>query len=292
MLIIAVITVIIYKRDYIDEKSSRSFSNLLLMVVNPALVFYSFQNEYTKERLEGFFAAVLLSFGAHILGIMLSGIFLGKNAVNLNLERFACVYSNCGFIGIPIIHAVFGPEGVFYLSGYMIVFNVLVWTHGLMQMTGNRDLKQLKEFLFSPMLAAIILGLITFLGRIKMPALILDTTGMIADMNTPLAMIVAGLAIVDADFGKMLKKGRIYLVSVIKLLVIPIVLLFLVSGLPVPLIVKSTIVIAAACPTATTGTMFAIRYGGNARYMTEIFSITTILSVISIPIIIYLLQFF
>lgn len=292
MLIIAVITVIIYKRDYIDEKSSRSFSNLLLMVVNPALVFYSFQNEYTKERLEGFFAAVLLSFGAHILGIMLSGIFLGKNAANLNLERFACVYSNCGFIGIPIIHAVFGPEGVFYLSGYMIVFNVLVWTHGLMQMTGNRDLKQLKEFLFSPMLAAIILGLITFLGRIKMPALILDTTGMIADMNTPLAMIVAGLAIADADFGKMLKKGRIYLVSVIKLLVIPIVLLFLVSGLPVPLIVKSTIVIAAACPTATTGTMFAIRYGGNARYMTEIFSITTILSVISIPIIIYLLQFF
>lgn len=292
MLIIAVITVIIYKKDYIDEKSGRSFSNLLLMVVNPALVFYSFQNEYTKERLEGLFIAVLLSFGAHILGIMLSGIFLGRNAADLNLERFACVYSNCGFIGIPIIHAVFGPEGVFYLSGYMIVFNVLVWTHGLMQMTGNRDLKQLKEFLFSPMLAAIVLGLITFLGKIKIPALILDTTGMIADMNTPLAMIVAGLAIADADFGKMLKKGRIYLVSVIKLLVIPIVLLFLVSGLPVPLIVKSTIVIAAACPTATTGTMFAIRYGGNARYMTEIFSITTILSVISIPIIIYLLQFF
>lgn len=292
MLIIAVITIIIYKKDYIDKKSSKSISNLLLMVVNPALVFYSFQNVYTKERLEGFFFAVLLSFGVHFLGSLLSRLFLGKNHPYVNLEQFACIYSNCGFIGIPIINAVFGQEGVFYLTGYMIVFNLWVWTHGLMKMTGRHDLKQLKEFLISPMLAAIVLGLITFLGQLPVPELILNTAGMIADMNTPLAMVVAGLAIADANVKGMLKKRRIYLVAFLKLLVIPIVFLLLCSKLPIPFIVKSAIVAAAACPTATTGTMFAIRYGGNAEYMAEMFSITTILSVFTIPIVIYLIQIF
>lgn len=291
MLCIAVITIIIYKRHLIEAASSKSFSNLLLMVVNPALVFMSFQKEYTSERLQGLFLTFILAMLSFVLMIGISYIFIHKKGSrNVGMERFGCIYSNCAFIGIPIVQAVIGMEGVFYLSAYMIAFNLFVWTHGLIQITGTKDMSQLKIFLKSPVLAAILLGLASFLLRIPLPETASDVLSMIADMNTPLAMIVAGMAIADADILTMFRKKRIYLVSFVKLLFLPILFILLLSLFKVPEVVKTTIVIASACPAATTGTMFAIKYDKDFMYMAEIFSVTTILSIITIPIVIYLSQ--
>ncbi len=293
MLCIAVITVIIYKCKLLDKKSSKSFSNLLLMVVNPVLIFQSFQQEYTTRRLQGFFITILLSAAAYALMIVVTNLMIRKSSgYEMGVERFGCIYSNCGFIGIPLVQAVYGTEGVFYLSAFMLVFNIMVWTHGLMLITGNSNFKQCKEFFKTPMFAAMVLGLLAFFGRISLPSVPNNVLSMIANMNTPLAMIVAGMAIADANILSVLKKKRIYYIAWIKLFVLPILFVLLTAKLPIPILIKSTIAFAMACPTATTGTMFAIRYDKDSEYMAEIFSITTILSIFTIPIVIYLIQTF
>lgn len=291
MLCIAVITVIIYKRKLIEKESSKSFSNLLLMVVNPALVLQSFQQEYTKERLHGFLITILLSVLSYIIMIGITNLLIKKKGNNeFGVERFGCIYSNCGFVGIPLVQVVFGLEGVFYLSAFLLVFNIMVWTHGLMLITQKSELKQCLEFFKTPMFAAIVLGLIAFFARIKIPSLANNVVSMIANMNTPLAMIVAGIAIADANLLAVIKKKRIYYIAVIKLLILPIVFILLMQKIPIPMLIKSTVAVAMACPTATTGTMFAIRYDKDFEYMAEIFSITTVLSIFTIPIVIYLIQ--
>ena len=98
------------------------------------------------------------------------------------------------------------------------------------------------------------------------------------------------MAIADANIRTVLKKKQIYYIAGIKLFVLPILFVILTAKLPLPILIKSTIAFAMACPTATTGTMFAIRYDKNSEYMAEIFSITTILSIFTIPIVIYLIQ--
>ncbi len=291
MLCIAVITVIIYKRKLLDKKSSKSFSNLLLMVVNPALIFQSFQQEYTTERLQGFLITILLSAVAYVLMIIVTNLMIRKNSgKEMGVERFGCIYSNCGFIGIPLVQAVYGTEGVFYLSAFMLVFNIMVWTHGLMLITGNSNFKQCGEFFKTPMFAAMVLGLLAFFGRLSLPSVANNVLSMIANMNTPLAMIVAGMAIADANILSVLKKKRIYYIAWIKLLLLPVLFVLLTAKLPIPFLIKSTIAVAMACPTATTGTMFAIRYDKDSEYIAEIFSITTILSIFTTPIVIYLIQ--
>ena len=291
MLCIAVITVIIYKYKLIEKESSKSFSNLLLMVVNPILVFQAFQQDYTKERLQGFFISILLAATSFLFMIIVTNVLVPKRKKGeIGIERFGCIYSNCGFVGIPLVQAVFGIEGVFYLSAFIMVFNIMVWTHGIMLITEDTNIKQLKEFIKTPMFIAIVLGLVSFFGRIRLPYVANQVVLMLANMNTPLAMIVAGMAIADANLVAVIKKKRIYYIALIKLLVLPIMFMLLIAKLPIPILIKSTIAIAMACPTATTGTMFAIRYKKNFEYMAEIFSITTVLSIFTIPIVIYLTQ--
>ena len=107
-------------------------------------------------------------------------------------------------------------------------------------------------------------------------------------MNTPLAMMIAGFSVAQADIGKMFRNIRLYFVSAVKLLILPLVMILILKLMGLPLEVSQTILIAAACPAAATGTMMAIRYKQNYTYSSEIFALSTILSVITIPGIVFL----
>lgn len=137
------------------------------------------------------------------------------------IERYSAVYSNCGFIGIPLIYSVLGDEGVFYLTAYITLFNVFSWTHGLGLMEKGFHLKGLKEGLLSPVILSTAAALILFFTRIRIPGVLLDSMTYVADMNTPLAMMVAGFSVAQADLKRLFTTFRIYRASVLKLLLIP-----------------------------------------------------------------------
>jgi len=122
-----------------------------------------------------------------------------------------------------------------------------------------------------------------------LPEVLLQSFRYISGLNTPLAMIIAGVTIAQTDIKKIFIKFRIYYVTAIKLLVIPIALLLLYSRFPIPKEVLLTAIVAAACPTGATGTLFAIRYNKNALYASEIFATTTLLSIITLPLVVALI---
>lgn len=251
-----------------------------------------YQTDYDKTLVAG----LLLSFGAaiasHVISILISTLLIRrKSSPDFGLERYAAVYSNCGFIGIPLVGSVLGNEGVFYLTAYMTVFNLLTWTHGLSLMKGNFRLRNLRDGILSPMVLSTTFAMLLFFVQFRIPSTLLDSMNYIADMNTPLAMMVAGFSVAHSNLREICTNIRIYRVAALKLLVVPFAVLVFLSVLPLDPTVAYTTLIASACPTATTVTMMSILYNKNHAYASEIFSFTTVLSIFTIPFIMFAASF-
>ena len=140
------------------------------------------------------------------------------------------------------------------------------------------------------MVIATIIAVLLFFSRIRFPEVALDSMNYVADMNTPLAMMVAGFSVAQTDILKMCTKLRVYFSCFLKLVLIPVIMFFILKIIPLPQDVAMTTLIASACPAATTGTMMAIRYKQNYTYSSEMFALSTILAVATIPLIVLLAE--
>lgn len=285
MFIILVIGAFCYLKGLITKEGTKQLSAVELQLVNPLLIFMSYQKEYNSKLLNGLLWSFALSAISFAVIILLSYAVIGKSRENKDIERFAAVYSNCGFIGIPLINGIYGTDGVLYLTAYITFFNLLVWTHGYMTMKGERDFSSFLKALKSPSVIAVFVGLIFYLTNIRLPAVPATAMQYISDMNTPLAMIIAGATAAQTNILKALKKPAVYLVSAMKLLVFPACAFSVCRFLGAPQIVLMTVTVAAACPVATTGTMFAIQMDKNPELCSEFFTITTLLSALTLPLI-------
>ena len=286
MFFIIIVGVICYKTKLIDKDANKKLADLVLMVVNPLVIFISYQREFDKELLKGLLISLLLALITHIFGILITLLLLrSRQHEKVVLERFAVVYSNCGFIGIPLVNGIFGSEGVFYLTAYMTIFNLVVWTHGAITVSGKTDKKSIIKALLSPSVIATVSGFVLFVLGILIPKPIYEAVNYIAGMNTPMAMLVAGATIAQTDIKKLIMKVRIYYVALLKLIVLPIAVLLIFSMFNISRIVLLTLVLAAACPTAATINLFALRFGKDYKYASEMFAVTTILCSITIPIV-------
>lgn len=281
-----------YKLNIVSQEGNRTVSNLLLLVVNPCLVITAYQVDYDVRLVMGFLISFAAACAVHIIGIIIARFLIPeKNNPNYYLDRFGSIYSNCGFIGIPLVYSILGNEGVFYLTAYMAVFNLFSWTHGLSLIKNGFSLRQLKEGLFSPMILATLTAMFLFFIQLRIPSTILDSMNYLANMNTLLAMMVAGFSVAQADFRKLFSNLRLYWVSFLKLLLVPLVVTLFLFLIGVEHDLAYVTLIAASCPTAATMTMMSIRYKKNYIYASEIFSFTTMLSMITIPAVIFIAGF-
>lgn len=291
MFFIMLLAFICYRIKMVDQQGNRTVSNLLLLVVNPCMILTVYQTEYDPKLVKGLLLSFAAAFVTHILGIVISTLLIRPSSgPDHCIERYNAMYSNCGFIGIPLINSVFGSTGVFYLTAYMVVFNLFSWTHGVILMEKKCSLKNLKEGLLSPMFIATLGAVLLFFLRVSIPDVLLDSMNYVADMNTPLAMMVAGFSVAQADIGKMLRNTRLYFISFIKLGLLPLLMIPVLMLMGLSPETAQTTLIAAACPAATTGTMMAIRYKQNYTYSSEIFAMSTVLSVVTIPLIVFLAE--
>ena len=289
MFIIFVCGFIVYRVHLIDAPTVSHMSNLLLLCISPLLIFESYQIDFDMTLLHGLLWALLGSALCYIATVVLSDIIFRRNTDHSAIEKMATVYSNCGFIGVPLAAGVLGAEGVFYATAYNAMFNLMLWTHGVLIMKKGSgqsskllDKENLKN-LISPPIIAVFLGVFCFVFQLRLPTLMTEPLDMIADMNTPVAMIVAGANLAQSEFLKNLRNLRIYLICAIKLLLFPLVGLAILWALPVSFHVSFTLFLCVACPTGAVTIMFADRYGQDAPYASEIFVTTTVLCALSIP---------
>ena len=290
MFLIIIVGMICYKVKLINQETNKKLSDLVLKLVNPLVIFVSYQREFEVSLLKGLIISLILAVTTHVGAIALSRILLRKknHEENIAIERFAIIYSNCGFMGIPLVNGIFGGEGVFYLTAYMTIFNLFAFTHGMISISGQTDKKSIVKAILSPLILATVSGFLLFMSRIMLPDTLVSALRYIGNMNTPLAMLIAGVTIAQTDLKKLMTKWRIYYIVFLKLIIIPIVMLLIFRLFEVEKMVLLTSVLAAACPTGATINLFAISYKKNYLYASEIFAISTIFSIATIPIIMVL----
>lgn len=287
MLILILVGVICSKAGIISKEANKDLSKFVLQVVNPVVILMAYQSEYRTELVKNLLITFALSVLAFVVLIGMSYLLIRKKeGRETEIERFSTIYSNCGFMGIPLIDALFGSEGVFYLTAFITVFNLFVWTHGIILISGEKSMKQVVKVLRSPTIISIVLGLIMFFAQIKIPSVPAQALEFIAGINTPMAMIVSGVTMADTDILRMLKKPGVYYISFLKLIGIPVLLAFILVLIDIPAVVRVTVLVAASAPPAAMCTLHCIRYGKNSVYASELFSLGTIASIATLPVLV------
>lgn len=290
ILVIMLGGVIAKKTGILDKESNKHVSELMLNIVNPVVIFVSYQRAYEARLAHNLLITFLLSFAAMGIAIAIVAVMFRKdpNDRRYLTDRFAGAAGNAGFFGIPLVGGVFGAEGVFYLTAYITAFNLLAWTVGISNMSGKFTLKTLKEGLLSPSMFGILAGMVCFFTGLILPDAIAAPFNYIADLNTGLAMLVAGVSVAATDFRTLKQNLRVIPVILCRLVICPVLVGLLLKLVPVDPIVRGVVLIATACPAATMTIMFTYRYGGDDIYATLLFTVTTVLCAVSIPLVMLL----
>ena len=280
-----------FKVGLITKEGNKSISNLVLYVTNPLLILVSYQQDFSAKLLKGLGQTFLLTVIGYVIFIALATLFIKNKKDRMSeIERFSVIYSNCGFMGIPIAKVLLGAEGVFYITAFNTVFNILAWTHGVFLISGDKKEMNVKKIITNPTIISAVTGFLLFVLKVKIPEIPYTACNNIASMVGPLAMIVAGATIAQSSVIRAFSKPRIYLVGILKLIALPLVCIGIFALIPVKFnyTVVLTTVLAFCCPAATTCTMLSIKYEKNAAYAAEIFAVTTLVSVVTMPLMIFI----
>ena len=287
--LILLLGLLCYRKGLLDDPSIGKLSDLLLMIINPMVIFVSYQMDYNPQLLHNLFLTMGISAAAFAVQILLVHLLVPQKG-NGSIERLCAVYGNCGFIGIPLINSLYGREGVFYLTAYLTVFHLFFWTHGVVVMAGKTDWKSTAQKILSPAIIGVMLGLVCFLARIRLPETVVGAMDSVGSMNTPLAMLVAGATLGQSDFRTCFGNRRAYWISALKLLLVPLATIVLLLPVKAPEMIAAVLLIAAACPTAASCTMFALKYKRDGFYASRIFAVTTVACVLTIPVVVWLAE--
>ncbi len=286
MLILILVGAGCFKGNLLSKKTVSEISKLVLTVVNPIVILLAYQRDFQPELVADLGWTFFLSIISYALAMILSYVCIRtKKGRETAIERFSCIYSNCGFMGIPLVQAMFGYEGVFYLTAFVTLFNLLAWTHGVVLISGQKNFKSILKVLRSPAIIAIALGMILFFLRITIPPVFTEALTMIGNLNTPLAMFVAGATIAQTNLLKAIRKPRIFAVSALKLLGIPTAVILASLLFRLDPVIEMTVLAATAAPAAAMCTMQCINYKKNAGYASELFAVTTLLSIVTMPLV-------
>ena len=264
--------------------------NLLLLVVTPCLIIHVFQRPFSKELLANLGMALAAAFFAHALGLFFAEMcFRRVDEMRKGVLKFGTVVSNGGFMAIPLEYALLGPEGAFYGAVYVVVFNLLCWTYGLKVMCGHlKDLNRRILFI-NPGTVGLTVGLPLFLSSTTLPPVLGDPIRYLSELNTPLAMIVIGYYLADARFSAYFHCVPALVASCLRLLVIPAIVLaslIMVRGFGLDPVMAIALTASASAPVAAMDSMFAAKYGRDVDVSVGLVSVTTLLSIITMPLIV------
>lgn len=292
MFILAGVGYICFRTKKISMEGCKTLSNILIFLSLPCVIVNSFLVEYSTERLMGLIYSSIAAAVVMTISLIVSRLFFSKDAI-LN---FASSFSNPGFFGIPLIVATLSNGAVFYIAAFIAFVNLLQWSYGVALLTANDNggksswktfLPSPKRLMKAPFMIATLIGLFFFLTGIQMPDLIYKSIQYISGLNTPIAMFTIGIYLAQTNPSAMFRKPKLYLLSAVRLFVIPLISMAVLWLLPESFSeMKLALLIVAACPTGSNVAVYAQLYDSDYSYAVETVIISTLLSILSIPIIV------
>ncbi|MBC8061774.1 MAG: AEC family transporter [Clostridiaceae bacterium] len=278
------------KKNYINKKVNKGLSEILLNITFPLLIISSLNIEFSKEMLNTathlFIYGVILTL---VLIIVSKLIYLKMTKRQQAVLKFSSVFSNCSFMGFPILIQQLGSTGSFYGSVFTIVFNLFAFTYGVMLFTGEKDIKGFKKSILNPNIIAIFIGLIIFIFSIKLPYPISKSISLVGSMTTPLSMLILGALIAEMKVKEVFSDQAVYFAAIVRLIIAPLISILILKSLGASDIIIKVLVIAEAMPTAANTAVFAEKYNGDDGLASKCVFITTALSLLTIPFIISLI---
>lgn len=279
------------KAKLMDDRGSLAMTNLVMYAVSPAMMVVAFQREKNAADLHNFLVCLLLAVAVHAVSILLARVCLRGKDATCGILQFGTVFSNCGFMGYPLMLALLGSIGVFYGSAYVVVFTVLSWTAGIYMITHDAGNLQVKHILLNPGVLSVVAAMVLYLLAVRLPEIVMTPLNYLANMNTPLPTIVVGYQLSHANFSTAFSDRRSWLALVLRLAVVPLVTIGLCWGFRVDSAVALVTVIAASTPPAALLSMFAQKFGGDTKLASSVVSVFTALSVLTIPPVVGLAQY-
>lgn len=278
------------KTKIFSEDSIKKLTDFVLYIVTPAVIINSFNRTLDFEMLKGLIIVFIVTIIIHIINALCAYLVIhDKDKAREKVLRAAIVFSNCGYMSFPLQNAILGSDGVFYGTAYVAVFNIVLWTLGEGMMNGEFKFNPKKIFL-NPGIIGTVLGLLIFFTSLKLPNAVSTSINYLADLNTPVAMIIIGFHLANAKF----KINRVneWITLGMRLIISPFILIvgMLMAGIRGDLLIVCTI--SASAPVAAAVTMFADKYTADTPLSASITSISTVLSIVTMPIIVGIAQYF
>lgn len=295
VLFIAMIAGYIAKKGkLLNGDSTKSLSSMLVYITNPCLIVCSLQREYDKQLLITAALVFALSVAVHtFLAVFSHFIFkIVKDKKERSVYTYALTYSNCGYMGFPLMMAIFKDDpqlGLFYGVIFVTAFNLFSWTHGVIVMS-NQPKIPWKKLLYNPALIAVFISIVLFLGRIMLPKTINDGLTLVGDMTFPLSMIIIGSLLADMKLLKILSQKNLYLFSILGLLVMPAIMICVAKLLHLPEYLTIVGVTMCAAPVAANTAVTAEVYENDSALAAKLVGITTLFCLVTMPLMLWITE--
>ena len=278
-----------YKVHVTNDEAIRNLTTLVLNVSLPAQILISFLSNRGKVSNMTLLEVTGISLFCYIVYFLVAAIFIAVTKApkkQWGTYIFMLLFGNVGFMGYPVIQAVFGIEAMIYAVVFNVMFNFIVYSLGIMLIGGEKAGKfDPKMLINTPMITALIsLGL--FFTPIPVPEYLNDALNYLGNLTTPLAMIILGGTIAKMNLKELFDDWRIYIFTVFRLVLMPLAVLLAMNLLhEQQYLIRGTAVVLAATPVATNATMLAIQYDGDVQLVSKGIFFSTVLSVVTIPIV-------
>ena len=270
------------------EKTAKACTDLLFYVITFCVIVQSFLTmDNTASNTKNLLIAIGCGMLMHLVAALISvPLFRRGDKARNAVFRYAAVFGNCGYMGLPLTNAVLGTQGVFFCSAVIVAFQVCAFTYGIYVMTADQEGKgafDWKMILLNPGVIAVIVGLPLYFSNLQLPTVLLQPVQYLSDMNTPLAMLIFGTYLAHADFRTMLREKKIALVALCKLILLPLILLgfYILFGIRGTLL--ATLVLTASAPSANNTVMFAAKYDKDTGLAAQTVSAVSLISIVTMP---------
>ena len=271
---------------YLGGETDQKLSKLLLNITMPAMIVAAV---ITGEELPEL-STILSILAVGVVFYLLELVFvlvvprlLSGTPAQKGVWKYALAYPNVGFIGYPVAVALFGDGALFYAAILALPFNLLSYSLGPLLLAGTARFRW--KQLFAPCIVASVLGLVLALTRLRPPALVGEVLDFVGSITVPLSLLVIGSLLAGMSAGQVLRSPKLWLLTALRLLVLPAALCLLLRLLGTESLVMGIAVSQIAMPVAVNGTLLSMEYGGDTEGMAQITFLTTVCSIVTIPVI-------
>lgn len=285
---------IIVKAKLLKSEDSKILSVIVLYLIIPCVIINAFQVDYTPQTVKGLLIALVGSVMTQVILLIVVSI-LGR-VFHLNEVEVASIYySNSGNLIVPIVTFILGKEWVLYGCVFMSVQLVFIWTH-CKKIISRESTYDWRKIVLNINMISIAIGIVLFLTRIHLPAIINNTLSAVGSMIGPASMIVTGMLFAGMDFKQIFANKRVYFVSFFRLIIVPVIALFLIKCSQLSTFSSNgnklmmIVFLAIITPSASTVTQMCQVYGNDSQYASAINVVTTLLAIVTMPLMVMLFQ--